>query len=396
MRKYIFILLIFVSTYGQDIQEERLIQFALENSPFLKSFDYQLDIYSTQSKVAKLLPNPNIYFGLLNIETKNFYPSPSNPMSSYLFGFSQVYTLPIKREKESVIFSLNGDTVNILRDIKKREVISSLRQLYYDWQILAEKEKVLVNVKVDLEILKKSVENDYKFNRATLSDILEVQSLILQTDRLISQTQKEQLITKSKIDYICGSSVSISKVDLADSFIQLKDDQDLMKSPYIVYIKRQMDIIQAEIDRKSLDYIPDIEFMVEYMKRNVLPDMFSFRVGLSLPIFKSQKEDLLVLQKKSEYSIKNVELQQEILRLKQIFEELNIEYKKNLETLDIYRKLWKEKKLQLESLKLAYKYGKVGLKEIILIYQEILNIQLEILQLKGEILKIKPKIEAIL
>lgn len=396
MKKYIVILFLFTFTYGEDLQEKELIQFALENSPLLKSFDYQLDIYSIQSKVAKVLPNPNIYFGLLNVETKNFYPSPSNPMSSYLLGFSQVYTLPVKRERESTIFSLNGDTINILKDIKKREVVSSLRQFYYDWQIFAEKEKVLESIKLDLEILKKSVENEYKFNRATLSDIFEIQALILQTERLISQTQKEQLITKSKIDYLCGSSVSISKVDLAENFSQLEGHKDLMQSPYIVYIKRQMDILQAEIGRKSLEYIPDVEFMFEYMKRNILPDMFSFKIGLSLPIFKSKKEDLLVLQKKSEYSIKNVELQQEILRLKQIFEELNIEYKKNLETLDIYRKLWKEKKLQLESLKLAYKYGKVGLKEIILIYQEILNIQLEILQLKGEILKIKPKIEAIL
>lgn len=394
MKKYLTIFLLFYKVCFAS-QLDDLISFAEKNSPKLKEFNHQKNINSLKQSYILSLPNPKLYVGFSNFEINKPYLSSNNPMGSFLIGLSQEYPLPIKRYLDSQIVSKENELIDLNRTILERQLKRQIKENYADFIFSFRKEEV-INQQLDLyKKYKKIFEENYKYGKVQLKDILSLDVKVLETQKILEEISKEREIVKNQIFYLIGGDYPLNddKTFYIEDFSEKSDVDD---SVYIKQIEIDIEKTEKEIQRSKVEYLPNLEFMGEYMYRKGLPDMFTFKISITLPVFKSKKEDLIEIQKKEEKLIKQLQLENEKLRIKNLFHTINITYNKNKQIIEIYEKILREKENQIKAIELSLKYGKAEPDEILKTLEEIFQIKLMVLDLKLENLKLRFKLEEIL
>ena len=171
---------------------------------------------------------------------------------------------------------------------------------------------------------------------------------------------------------------------------------NLDENLYIKRLKAQREKLVAEVERRKVEYLPDIELMAEYMIRPSMENMFSLRAGVSLPIWKSKREDLLVLEKLEEVKAKDWEIENTRLELRKTLNSLKIEYGRLKEILKWTEELIEEKEKEIKALELAYRYQKADLRDLLRLYRELWELEINRLDVELSIQKIWPRLEVLL
>jgi outer membrane protein TolC len=157
-----------------------------------------------------------------------------------------------------------------------------------------------------------------------------------------------------------------------------------------------LESLKLELSKRKVEYLPDIEVMVEYMARPSMSDLFSLRVGFTIPLWRSQKENMMVLEKQEEIKAKEQEIRELQLELKRQLKDLEVEYEKNRELLELTRKLIKEKRNELKALELSYSFGKADFRDLLRLYREVWELELSKLELELSLKKLIPNREVLL
>lgn len=385
-------MLFYKIVYGNQLEE--LLKFAEVNSPKLKEFNNLEKISSLKERYYLSFPNPKITFGFNNIELNKPYLSSNNPMGSFSIGITQEYVPFIKRKLESEIYSKEKEVVKISKYIFQKQLKRQIKESYVDFIFTYRKEEILKNQLNLYNNYKSIAEEYYKYGKSGLKDILSIDTKILEIQKDLEQVYKEREIQKHRIFYLIGGYFPLKDdKDIEFEEIQSKSVED---SPYLKQIYLEIEKIDNEIQKSKVEYLPNLEFMGEYMYRTGMPDMITFKVGVQIPVFKSKKEDLVVLQKKEEKLIKQLNLEDEKLKLTNTVLSIKSTYEKNNKILKLYKNLIYEKEKQIKAIELSLKYNKSDFKELIDILNEVLQLNLEMLNLRVENLKLIFQLEEVL
>lgn len=393
MKIYLIIFLLFY-TVGYAGQLEELINFAKENSPKLKEFEKLENITKFQENYSLTLQNPKVVFGFNNFELNKPYLSSNNPMGSFSIGISQEYTPLIKREIESQIFLKERQIIKINKEIFERQLKRQIKESYGDFIFTFRKEDILNQQLNIYEKYKKLFEENYKYGKSGLKDILSLNIKILEIKKNLEEINKEREILKNKIFYLIGGEFPLK--DDKDFENQNFEDKNISESIYIKQFDFIFEKVDKEIEKAKAETLPNFEFMGEYMYRNGFPDMITLKVGIQIPIFKSKKENLLILQKREEKLIKQLQLENEKLRIQNVVLSSKTAYEKNLKMIKLYEEILNEKNNLIKAIEIGIKYNKAESSELLKVLDEILQINLEILNLKLENFKLKYQIEEVL
>ncbi|MFN4013577.1 MAG: TolC family protein [Aquificaceae bacterium] len=391
----VFFLILFFFCLSRAGELENLINYALKNSPRLKVYQSMIESTNYREKYSKSLPNPSLSIGLNNLPLNRPYPSKYEPMSSLSVGISQMYVLPIKREREALLALKERLALLEEEELLKRELIKDIKLSYLEWLYTFKKEDVLKRIKGEIDALYKLAEESYKYGRANLSDLLFLKGEQLKVEGEVEKVRLERDSKKEELDYLVGKSFELKGEEITferESFPEV----NLNESFYIKRLKAQRERLVAEVERRKVEYLPDLELMAEYMIRPSLENMFSIKVGVSLPLWKSKREDLLVLEKLEEVRAKDWEIENTRLELKRSLNSLRIEYKRLKEILKWTEELIEEKKREIKALELAYKYQKADLRDLLRLYRELWELEINKLDVELSIQKIWPRLEVIL
>ncbi|WP_340695667.1 TolC family protein [Hydrogenobacter thermophilus] len=386
-------LLLFSFSWGGEL--ETLISYALENSPRIKEYKNIKESFKYREAYSSSLPNPTVFVGFSNLPLNRPYPNSKEPMSSFTVGFSQMYILPIKRELEKRAIAGEREVVLEDENLLKKEIIRDIKVKYLEWFYTLKKEKVLSSIEREVESLESIAKENYRYGNATLSDILSLTGERLKVHKEMEVLKEERDKLKEEINYLVGKNFTLKGEEV---HFQEPDFEkvDIEKSPYVKRVRAQLKSLELQMRKRSVEYLPDIELMVEYMARPSMSDMFSVRLGFTLPIWKKNKEDMAVLEKVEEMEAKKQELNDILLNLKKNLNTLRIEYESKKELLKLTDELIKEKRQELEALKLSYKYKKVDFRELLRLYREIWDLEINELDLELATKKILPQLEALL
>ncbi|MFN3471765.1 MAG: TolC family protein [Aquificaceae bacterium] len=391
----VFFLILFFFCLSRAGELENLIDYALKNSPRLKVYQSMIESTNYREKYSKSLPNPSLSIGLINLPLNRPYPSKYEPMSSLSVGISQMYVLPIKREREALLALKERLALLEEEELLKRELIKDIKLSYLEWLYTFKKEDVLKRIKGEIDALYKLAEESYKYGRANLSDLLFLKGEQLKVEGEVEKVRLERDSKKEELDYLVGKSFELKGEEITferESFPEV----NLNESFYIKRLKAQRERLVAEVERRKVEYLPDLELMAEYMIRPSLENMFNIKVGVSLPLWKSKREDFLVLEKLEEVRAKDWEIENTRLELKRSLNSLRIEYKRLKEILKWTEELIEEKKREIKALELAYKYQKADLRDLLRLYRELWELEMNKLDVELSIQKIWPRLEVIL
>jgi len=389
----LLLLLLLAFSWGGEL--DNLISYALENSPKIKQYEKLKESMRYKERYSKTLPNPSIYTGFNNLPLNKPYPNSAEPMSGFVVGFSQTYILPVKRDVE-VLLSKNK-IVEIEKSVEviKRELVRDIKVAYLEWVYTFKKEALLKSIEKELNNLKRIAEENYKYQKANLADILSVEADKIRLRKEITDLYYQRELYKNRIDYLVGKSFELKGEEVEWRNLNF-EGVDISESPYLREKYAQLESLKLELSKRKVEYLPDIEVMVEYMARPSMSDLFSLRVGFTIPLWRSQKENMMVLEKQEEIKAKEQEIRELQLELKRQLKDLEVEYEKNRELLELTRKLIKEKRNELKALELSYSFGKADFRDLLRLYREVWELELSKLELELSLKKLIPNMEVLL
>ncbi len=392
---FLLILNLFFFSLSKAGELESLIDYALKNSPRLKVYQSMIESTKHRETYSKSLPNPSLSVGLNNLPLNRPYPNKYEPMSNLSIGISQMYMLPIKREREALMALKERLALLEEEELLKRELIKDIKLSYLEWLYTFKREDVLNRIKREIDTLYKLAEENYKYGKTNLSDLLFLKGEQIKVESELEKVKLERESKKEELDYLVGKRFELKGEEVyfkREEFPEVNLDESL----YIKRLKAQREKLVAEVERRKVEYLPDIELMAEYMIRPSMENMFSLRAGVSLPIWKSKREDRLVLEKLEEVKAKDWEIENTRLELRKTLNSLKIEYSRLKEILKWTEELIEEKEKEIKALELAYRYQKADLRDLLRLYRELWELEINRLDVELSIQKIWPRLEVLL
>ncbi len=393
MKILITVLMVLATSLSFGSELDRLINFALENNPRLKSFENVKRSFVYRAKFSLSLPNPQLAGALNNLDTERYFPDKKNPMSSFGIYLSQKYVLPVKREKTAEIFNQKREEISLKQEKFRKELIKDLKTLYWDFSYSFEVERILNDIQKEIKSLMDITEEKYKYGKALLSDLILLKVELLKVKERLAKVQKLRETALERIYALAGGKIELKGSKLETLSFPENFDHD--KNVEVKLYKEQLKVIRKEIERAKVEHYPDLFLSAGYMIRPDIPNLFTFRVGISLPVWYEKREKMLVLEKKERYSSKLLELEDVKLKVRGEFSALESSYRINSEILSTIEKEIEEKKKEIEALLIAYEYEKTDIRDILRAYRILWSLEFDRAKLIKEINQLVAKAEAL-
>ena len=392
MKKLTALLLLFVALSWSN-ELEKLIDFALKNNPRVKSFDRIKLSIGYRKTFVKSLPNPQLAFALNNLDTERYFPRKENPMSSFGLYLSQKYVLPQKREKSAEILSEKEFEILIRKERYVKQLTKKLKVLYWDFAYSFEMERILRGVEKEIRFLLDITEEKYRFGKALLSDLILLKVELLKVQERLAQARMLRKTTLERIYALAGGRLDLKGTELdVPEFLNGFDPE---RNVDVKLAKKRLEVVKREIERAKVEHYPDLFLSAGYGIRPDIPNLITFRVGITLPVWKKRREDMLVLEKKELYSSKLLELEDTKLKVEGDFNAFRESYRITKEILSTVEKELAEKRKEIEALLLAYRYERTDIREILRAYRLLWSLEFDRAKLLKELNQIVAKAEAL-
>ncbi len=372
---------------------DRLIEFALKNNPRVKSFDRLKLSVSYRKTFVESLPNPQIAFALNNLDTDRFFPRKENPMSSFGFYLSQKYVLPHKRKKSAEVLSEKEEEILVRKEKFVKQLVRDLKVLYWDFAYSFEMERILRGIEEEIRSLLEITEEKYRYGKALLSDLILLRVELLKVQERLAQAEKLRRTTLERIYALAGGRLELEGSELrVPEFVGEFDPE---KNVDVKLIRKRLEIVKREMERAKVEHYPDLFLSAGYAIRPDIPDLVTFRIGVSIPVWKKKREDMLVLEKKELYSSRLLELEDAKLRAEGDFRAFEESYRVTRKILSTVEEEISEKRKEIEALLLAYRYERTDIREILRAYRLLWSLEFDRARLLKELNQIVAKAEAL-
>ncbi len=394
LKRKLFVLLFLIGVSFSETDElEKLLDFALKNNPAIKSYSNLRSSFLHKAEFSRSLPNPTLSLSLNNLDTERYIPHRKNPMSGFGIYLSQKYLLPVKREKTSQIFLQKSSEVEIMEEKFKKELFKKLKILYWDFAYSFEMERILLKTKEEIEFLKDITEEKFRYGKALLSDLLLLKVELLKVDENLARAERLREATIKRIHALAGGTIDLKgsplKVPAFPSRFLFEKNSDVLLQ------REKLKTLKAQIERAKVEHYPDLTLSAGYTIRPDIPNLITLKVGFTLPVWKEKRENMLVLEAQEKYNYQLLQLKDTELKVRGEFNALRESYRITRKILQTVEEEIEEKKKEIETLLLAYRYEKTDIREILRAYRILWDLELKKAQLLKELNQITARAEAL-
>ena len=372
---------------------EKLLNFSIQKNPGIKSYDSLKKSFLHRAKFLKALPNPVLSLSLNNLDTKRYIPNKDNPMSSFGIYLSQRYVLPVKREKASHVFIQKGAEVDLMKEKFVKELLKKLKLLYWDFSYSYEMEKILFKTREEIKSLMNITEEKFRYGKALLSDLLLLKVELLKVEEMLSNAKKLRETSKERIYALAGGRVKLKGSPM--KLVPFPDSFSPERNVEVRLMDEKLKTVKKEIERAKVEHYPDILLSAGYGIRPDIPNLITLRTGFTLPVWKSKREDLLVLEAQERYRSLLMKLEDTKLRVEGEFNALKESFRITSKILSTVEREIEEKKKEIEALMIAYRYDRTDVREILRAYRILWSLELDRAKLIKELNQTVAKAEAL-
>ena len=300
---------------------EELVNEALKNNPKIQAAYYNWEAAKEKIKQVSSLPDPMAgytYFGE-NIETK------VGPQEAK-YGLSQKIPFPGKLGLKGKSQGKHAEMLKEKYEAAKREVIKSVKSVYYDIFWVDKASKITEEEKGILESLEEVARRKYESNLVSQQDVIKVQ---VELSRLINKLfllrqNRKSLVAKMNSILNRPKGAELGRVGSVKSLefgYNLDELHKIAQSSSQELLAASLDIERAEYEKSlaRLDYFPDFTLGFEYIQvgsgHTIMPndgqDAWMGMVSINIPIWrdrlKAQRKEKKAKLETSKKSYQNVE-----------------------------------------------------------------------------------------
>ena len=250
------------AVYAQSV--DSLVNEALSNNRQLKGLEQRVRSAGYKSESVGYLPAPTLGVEFSQVPFNN--PNPFNQALSQSLSFSQMFPLGGKlsamseAEKENVTIAQNE------YDVIKQKLIAEVKEEYYKiWMI--ERQAGLREDNINLlKNLMGAVENSYKVNKASYSEVLLLKAELASYETDLNVLKNEAKSEVYKMNNLLGREISNTDIAVQkdwkiDTLAQpRKELEDILldKNPSIKKMSSMIKMSELEINANNRELVPDI------------------------------------------------------------------------------------------------------------------------------------------
>lgn len=247
----------------------------------LKSLEASLDVAEQQISVASNLKNPTLTFGATDVWLSDISNRDSEPMQAYYLGISQ--TIPLTKKLDTKKDIAKNDFVISKYNLedKRLKFKSNITLYLYNIALLQERILLFTRLEENLEKLENLLKELYKYNRASQTEILNIQ--VLQNDIKVQKVDLYNLLQTQtlNLERVTYSKYEDVEVDLKLSSLQLEDN--FLTHPKILNLEEQIkkyeNIAKLEKQKKN----SDIKVALTYFNRDSKYEDY-VNLGFAMPL----------------------------------------------------------------------------------------------------------------
>ncbi len=271
------------SAYSQQQAEklslEQALSYALERNYHIKDAAMQLDAAGKLKKSAVDLPAPEINWtrGQINSSLQD-----NHLLISQRIHFPAVYSAQHRIQSETENYARNN------YQLARKKLERDVKAIYYYWQMLYHKKKVLIKQDSIYQDFRKSVEVQYRVGDVNQITLLTAQTRSMAMSKLMNDVKAEISYTEDELKRFMN--VEGNYIPERDSLQKLfapvmTDTSWLISNPILLRFENEIDIMKAKQNREKMMAFPDLNF--GYFDQSIDSER-GFRgwiLGISVPIW---------------------------------------------------------------------------------------------------------------
>jgi outer membrane protein TolC len=268
-----------------------LLKTAAENNPAIRSAAQSAAASRETAAAASALPDPTVKFETMG----HLIPPelmPGDPSSVRGYGIEQEIPFPGKLGLKSDAASAEADAQQWNQEVVRRQVISDLKQAFYDLYLIRKSIDILLKNKELLQSFERTAESRYMVGQTSQQDVLKAQveqSKIL--DKLLVLGEKKK-IAEAKINNLLyrpsgnpiGKPAELHKAELKYSVEELTG-LALNNAPSLKVQESEIARRQFGLELAQKEYYPDFAVGFTYYERDENPGMYRVMLSAKLPIW---------------------------------------------------------------------------------------------------------------
>ena len=269
---------------------DELVKNSFEKNYDLKSLNKSIQVANEQIKVSKNWENPMLAFKANNIG----FNKPLSNQKEYGVELTQVIPIGNRLDIEENIATKDRNIKIFDLEDKQLELESKIYEYSYNILILEKRYKLIENYKKNTEKLEELNNSLYKYQKATLNEVLNTK-----VSNLDLKLELENLRTTIDNLYLNLEQITYEKIQTIDENIDIKEinktsiNQELLDThPKVKTLKEDSLKYKDMASLEEAKKYSDVSLSVEYMQ-NEEQDYGNLTVGIPLPLYKTENINAL-------------------------------------------------------------------------------------------------------
>ncbi|MBI5286341.1 MAG: TolC family protein, partial [Deltaproteobacteria bacterium] len=314
----------------ETLSLKTLVEEAKEKNPEIQAFRQRVKAKEFKAKVEGVLDDPTFKVEIEDIPKKEPFNLGSSMLTRYTF--SQMLPFPGKlslREKMALKEALMAGAE--LRE-KELEIITVLKEVYYEYAFIVESIKIAREIKTVLEDMARITEVRYSLGQTSQQDVIKAQVeismlinelLMLEQEKGVAQARLNAILNRDPTSPI-GEPEKVPR-ERVDIKINELIERAIDKNPRLRAMVYEIDVQGVVVELANKNYYPDFMIGVAPIQRDGRFDSWDAMFSINIPIWRSKYDnqvkearatrEVLLSRLKAEKNIKTFEVKDAVIKV---------------------------------------------------------------------------------
>ncbi len=271
------------------------IALAREGNPMLRAFRLRAEAAYARIPQAGVLPDPVISFGLRNRPLDGF--GADERMTANTFQIQQSLPWPGKLGSAERSESHLANAASLTAGEMEAQLVLRLKTAYYE---LAFRDRALGIMRATRDLLREflDVSNTlYSVGTGLQNDVLQAQVAVASMTEEITAAEQSRLAMAARLNALLGRGPEhgVPALQLPDPGEALPRMEALMAQaaegrPALRAARAEIRAAESAYETARRALYPDLRLAADYAQRPQFPDMLSFSVGFSVPLWAGARQ----------------------------------------------------------------------------------------------------------
>ncbi len=283
----------FTASAQEPSSLKALIEEAKERNQEIQAFRHRLQAKEFKTKTEGILDDPTFKAEIMDIPTDNPFNLGDSMQTRYTIG--QMFPFPGKlslRERMAVKEALTAGAE--LKE-KELEIITVLKEAYYDYAFIVESIKVTEEIKDILADVAKSAEVRYSLGQTAQQDVIKAQVEISMLVNDILTLEAERGVVQARLNALLNRDQTSSIPEPEGIFkekVEIRADElaerALQRNPRLKAMTYEIEAQDVAVDLTSKNYYPDFMIEAAPIERDGRFDTWDLMFSINIPLWRNK------------------------------------------------------------------------------------------------------------